>query len=184
MNRNLFQRASLLFSTVLLFSLIACAQQVEPTAQQPPVKEEAPAQQVKQQTDAKIQWMSLEEALAAQAKDPKPLFVDIYTDWCKWCVVMDKKTFCQAEVCDYVNTNYYPVKFNAEKEDAITIKGKEYKLMNAGRRNIHTFAYTILEGKLSYPSYVVLDENLQTQGVMKGYKEATPFLQELKQLQL
>lgn len=180
MNRNVF----LIFSTVLLFSLVACAQQTEPTAQQPPAKEEAPVQKVAEKADAKIQWMSLEEALEAQAKDSKPLFVDIYTDWCKWCVVMDKKTFSQAEVADYLNANYYPVKFNAEKEDALTIKGKEYKLMNAGRRNVHTFAYSILDGKLSYPSYVVLDENLQNLGVMKGYQEATPFLQELKQLQL
>ena len=29
-----------------------------------------------------IQWMKFEEAIAANAKNPKMILVDVYTDWC------------------------------------------------------------------------------------------------------
>ena len=32
-----------------------------------------------------IQWMSLNEALEAQKKEPKKIFIDVYTVWCGPC---------------------------------------------------------------------------------------------------
>ena len=58
--------------------------------------------------------MSLEEALAKQKRVPKPIFMDVYTEWCGPCKMLDKNTFQDPAVVDYVNKNYYAVKFNAE----------------------------------------------------------------------
>ena len=95
---------------------------------------------------------------------------------------MDSKTFSRPEVARYMNENFHPVKFNAEKEAPLTFRGQEFKVVDAGRRGIHTFAYAILDGRMSYPSYVILDSQLQRLGIIKGFKEAEPFLQELKQV--
>ena len=128
-----------------------------------------------------IQWYSMEEALAAHQQAPKKLFIDVYTDWCGWCKVMDKKTFSQPEVISYLNENFYPVKLDAEQHGAIRYKGKDYQYVKAGRRGIHELAYLLLDRQASYPSFVVLDEQLERLGIMKGFKPAEAFLQELRQ---
>ena len=41
----------------------------------------------------KINWVSFEEAIEKSQTNPKKIIIDIYTDWCKWCKVMDNNTF-------------------------------------------------------------------------------------------
>ncbi len=129
---------------------------------------------------SEIKWYTLEEALAAQEKNDKKIFIDMYTDWCKWCKVMDQKTFTDKEVIQYMNENFYAVKFNAEQKEAITFKGKKYDFVQSGRRGIHTLAYELMDRSASYPSFVLLDENLNSLGQIKGYKAPTQFLSILK----
>lgn len=130
-----------------------------------------------------IKWMTFEEALAANQTEKRKIFIDVYTDWCGWCKVMDKKTFTDQTVIDYMNENYYAVKFNAEKEAPVTFQGKNFELVDGGRRPIHTLAYAMLDGKLSYPSYVYFNEDVQRITISKGYKDAVRFLKELETIE-
>lgn len=130
-----------------------------------------------------IKWMTFEEALAANQVEKRKIFIDVYTDWCGWCKVMDKKTFTDQAVIDYMNEHYYAVKFNAEKEDPITFQGKNFELVDGGRRPIHTLAYAMLDGQLSYPSYVYFNENVQRITISKGYKDAPRFIKELESIE-
>lgn len=134
--------------------------------------------------NTKIQWYSFEDALAVQKESPKKLFVDVYTDWCKWCQVMDQKTFTDPAVIQYMNENFYAVKFNAEQKNAITYQGKTYEFINGGRRGIHSLAYELLDRQASYPSFVVLGENLERLGIMKGFKPAESFVGDLKKMEV
>lgn len=127
-----------------------------------------------------IKWISWDEAVEAHARSPKMLFIDVYTDWCGWCKVMDRQTFTDPKVIKHLNDNYYAVKFNAESEPPVVFRGQEYKVVSGGRRGIHTLAYALLEGELSYPSYVYLNQNFQRITVSKGFKPAEPFLEELQ----
>ncbi|PHI19473.1 thioredoxin [Lewinellaceae bacterium SD302] len=127
-----------------------------------------------------IEWMTIEEALAANEETPKKMFIDVYTDWCHWCKVMDDKTFSEAEVIDYLNDNFYPVKFNAEQKEPITFKGQTYEYTPAGRRGIHLLAYALLNKQASYPSFVVLDEELNGITILKGFQDKAKFLGNLK----
>ena len=40
-----------------------------------------------------INWMSMNEALNAQKKNPKKIFIDVYTVWCGPCRMLSEKTF-------------------------------------------------------------------------------------------
>ncbi|MCB0577987.1 MAG: DUF255 domain-containing protein [Phaeodactylibacter sp.] len=180
---NLFQRVGTVLSALFLLSLLACGpNSVEKSGSPPAATNTAPVPAKARETASSgaIQWMGMEEALAAQQSDPKPIFIDVYTDWCGWCKVMDKKTFSRPEVAQYMNENFHSVKFNAEKEEPLTLNGQQFEVVNAGRRGIHTFAYALLNGQMSYPSYVILDSEMQRRAIIKGFKEAEPFLEELR----
>ena len=107
---------------------------------------------------AQVNWMSWEEMIEAQEKEARPVFIDVYTDWCGWCKVMDRETFAKAEVYEVLNQDYYSVKFDAEQRGDIEVGDKTYSYVGQGRRGYHELAATILNGQLSYPTVVFLDE--------------------------
>jgi len=127
-----------------------------------------------------VHWYTLEEALAAHEDEPKKIFIDMYTDWCGWCKVMDKKTFTDASVIHQLNENYYPVKFDAEGTAPVAFKGRTYNFIASGRKGIHELAYNLLDRSPSYPSFVVLDENLNRENIIKGYQTVERFLPMIK----
>ncbi len=122
-----------------------------------------------------IQWHSIEEVNKLAKDDPKPMIVDVYTDWCKWCKVMDEKTFSDPNLINYLSDNYHMVKFNAETAEPLNFKGQTYEFIKNGRRGYNTLAAALCQGKLSYPSFVVLDEDLNTVQVINGFKDAEAF---------
>ncbi|HMQ60609.1 MAG TPA: DUF255 domain-containing protein [Flavilitoribacter sp.] len=128
-----------------------------------------------------IKWYSFEEAVALSAKKPKKMFIDVYTDWCGWCKKMDQSTFTDPQVAEFMNRNFYAVKFNAEQKELVQFKGHELKYMpNAGRRGVHELAYALLDGRLGYPSFVYLDENQNRISISPGFKNGDVMLKELR----
>ena len=134
----------------------------------------------------KINWMTWDEAIAQSEKDsiPKKMFIDVYTDWCGWCKRMDQSTFADKKVAEYMNTNYYPVKMDAEMRDTIVFSGNTFVNSNPDsnapkRKGVHMLAYSLLEGSLSYPSYVVLDENKARVTILKGFKSVDDLMASL-----
>ncbi len=130
------------------------------------------------QGNGKVNWMTFEEAIDANRVAPKKIFIDVYTSWCSWCKVMDKKTFSDSTVAAYMNENFYSVKFDAESKD--TIIYKENKFYFIPEYKSHALAVSLLDGKMSYPSFVVLTENEQRLKILQGYQEKDVFLQNLK----
>jgi thiol:disulfide interchange protein len=130
-----------------------------------------------------IKWMSMDEALAAQKKKVKPIFMDVYTDWCGPCKMLDKNTFHDAEVVKYISDNYYAVKFNAEGKSDINFKGKKYSnpgfvADRKGRNAQHEFAgYLNITG---YPSMIVFDAKGEIKNTIVGFRNTQQLLEELK----
>ena len=127
-----------------------------------------------------IRWMNWEEVQSALQKEKKPVIVDVYTTWCHWCKVMDKKTFSKQEVIDYINKNYYAVKFDAEHKNPISFKGKEYPFYSRGRRGVNALAIELLRGQLSFPTIMYLDPDLNTILISPGYKTPKMLKKEMK----
>jgi len=126
-----------------------------------------------------IRWYTWDEAQELSKTAPKKVFIDLYTDWCGWCKKMDKSTFKDPAVVKYLNDNFYPVKFNAERRDAIVFNDRTFEFMQSGRRGVHQLAYALLDGRLGYPAFVTLDETFARIMISPGYKKAPDLLTEL-----
>ncbi|MGF1532770.1 MAG: thioredoxin family protein [Bernardetiaceae bacterium] len=122
-----------------------------------------------------VQWLTIEEALEKHQKEPRKIFIDVYTDWCGWCKKMDQATFSHPQIASYLNEKYYAVKFNAEQRENLVFLGNTFKYVEQGRRGYHEFAAALLQNKLSYPTVAFLDENLQLIQPIPGYMEPKQF---------
>ncbi len=130
-----------------------------------------------------IKWMTMDQALAAQKKKAKPIFMDVYTDWCGPCKMLDKNTFHDAEVVKFVNDNYYAVKFNAESSTEVNYKGKKYTnpqyvANRKGRNAQHEFAKLL--AITAYPTMMVFDARGEVKEPIIGNLTPVQLLEKLK----
>lgn len=112
-----------------------------------------------------INWLTIEEATKKAKADNKPIFVDAYTDWCHWCKVMDKNTFSNYEIIDYVSENYYAVKLDAESQAEVRFDGKTMTKRSLALREF---------GVTGYPSIVMIAPDMSFQ-VKAGYRDPSAF---------
>lgn len=124
-------------------------------------------------TAQEINWVSLEEAIESQKTNPKKIFIDAYTTWCGPCKMLDKNTFHNKDVADYINEYYYAVKFNAEGNETITYKGQtftnpNYDFNKKGRNSSHQLTQHF--GVRAYPTLLYLDEEANLITPVPGYK--------------
>lgn len=121
--------------------------------------------------------MTWEEAVAANEEEPRKIFVDVYTDWCGWCKKMDSGTFSESEIVEYMNEHYYAVKLDAETKDTIQFNGYDFKNTNPeSSRGTHELAVSLLNGSMSYPSFVFLTEDVERLHILKGYQQTDQFM--------
>lgn len=123
-----------------------------------------------------IKWMTLEEALKAQQKNPKKIIMDVYTEWCGPCKMLDKNTFQNKDVAGYISKNYYAVKFNAEGNQEVTYKGKKftnpnYDASRKGRNGVHDLTQALKV--TGYPTMILFDEKGDYIFPLVGYYSPT-----------
>lgn len=82
---------------------------------------------------------SFDEALADARQRGKNVFLDVYTDWCGPCIVMQETVFPLPEVGEYFNARFVNYKLDAEDE---SVGGPEI----AARYEVR-----------AYPTYLILD---------------------------
>jgi uncharacterized protein YyaL (SSP411 family) len=111
--------------------------------------------------------MSFEETERSMKERPLPILVDVYTSWCGWCKVMDKKTYANDSVAGYINRNYYAIKFDAESKTPVQWKGKTYTY--EPQYKMHGLAIELLKGEASFPTTVFIPVQPSDPQPVPGY---------------
>jgi thioredoxin-related protein len=124
---------------------------------------------------SEIQWVSFEEAVELNKENPRKILIDLYTDWCGWCKRMDQTTYSNSIIVDYINENFYAVKFDAEQRQDVKFQGHTFKFVPSGRRGYHQLAAALTNNKLSYPTTVFMDEQLRIISPVPGYIKSPEF---------
>ena len=119
--------------------------------------------------EATVKWYTLQEAIELNKTDQRKIFIDVYTDWCGWCKKMEASTFTNPVIANILNTEYYPVRFNAETRDTIYFEGRKFINDGPNGRSPHQLAVALLQGKMSYPSIAYLNEQNQLLTAVPGY---------------
>ncbi len=121
--------------------------------------------------DGLVNWLSIKEAQQKNKEVQKPFIIDVYTDWCGWCKHMMKTTYSNAGIANYINSNFYPVKFDAETKDTIEYNGKIYKPTSKEPKTPHELAIKFLGTSLSYPSTMFVTNNFEYNLLSQGFIE-------------
>ena len=123
---------------------------------------------------AKDGWSEDYAKALAQAKADKKLVLLDFTgsDWCGWCIKLDKEVFSQAEFAEYAKKNLVLVEldFPRSKEQSKELKAQNTKLQGEFK----------IQG---YPTIIVLNSEGKKVGEL-GYQPGGPkaFIAELDKL--
>ncbi len=122
-----------------------------------------------------IKWVSFEKALELNKETPKPILVDLYTDWCGWCKRMDNTTYRNKVIIDFINKNYYAVKLDGEGKKDIKYKGRTFRYVQRGTAKYHELAAAIMNGRMSFPSTAFFNDKRQLVQTIPGYLQTKEF---------
>ncbi|MEM1322740.1 MAG: DUF255 domain-containing protein [Bacteroidota bacterium] len=125
--------------------------------------------------NTKVKWMSWEEAVEKLKVEKRKIIIAVYKDNCNWSQHMEENTLSQSHIAHYLNTQFYPVKFNAGQRAAVEVADKTYKQVRKSGETYHEFTAFITMGRMSTPTVVFFDENLRLLQPIAGYKSAENF---------
>ena len=72
-----------------------------------------------------IKWGDdLDEALLEAESEGKLVYIDFYTDWCRYCMDMDEETYTDSRIITLLSEEFVPVKLNRERRENADIVKK------------------------------------------------------------
>ncbi|HDR04483.1 MAG TPA: thioredoxin family protein [Candidatus Marinimicrobia bacterium] len=163
-------RKFLVFAILSVFLLNSCNSQkaeldIANTQQNETVKAQQASPESKSQNQHR-EWYTFEAGIRAAEAEKKHLIIDFYTDWCKWCKVMDEKTFSQPDVEAFLFERFIPIRLDAESNELVNFKGKNYSYREL------TGAF----GVSGFPSLAYLTPKIELITIIPGYIEKAMFL--------
>ncbi|MBA5245639.1 thioredoxin fold domain-containing protein [Marnyiella aurantia] len=123
---------------------------------------------------------ALEEAQIRRSEAARPLIIFITANWCSYCRLMKKKVFGNANVATKIESGFYFAELNGGYTKPIKWEGKTYWFAPTGAgTGTHELAFHLgaVNGKLSYPTMVILDENNQVLYRYSGYLKSHELLE-------
>ncbi|MCI5054724.1 MAG: thioredoxin family protein [Flavobacteriales bacterium] len=132
-----------------------------------------------------LQTYSFEEVDSLRNKEAKPTLIFLETSWCKYCKQMKNTTLQNEDVLRLLNTGFYFIRFDAEQEEEAQFMGRTFKFNSSGNgTGVHELAEELgtIDGKLNYPSTIILNEKNEIVFQYSGLIKQTEFRKSLEAL--
>lgn len=113
-----------------------------------------------------VEWRDWNAGLKAAAASGRPVIVDVYTDWCRWCKQMDREVYGRADVSRYLDAKFVAVKLDAESSESVSYRGRSL----TARALASSFDVT------GYPTTIFLTSGGEHLVNVPGYIEPGRFL--------
>jgi len=124
-------------------------------------------------------WLDFETGYKKAVAENKMILVDIYTNWCYWCKVMDRETYTDSAIIAKINTQFIPVKMNPEVDAT-------FRFGDTVMNNAELFLWLGHGKQFGFPaSYFWLQPGKSDERYcLAGYHEPLAFMQILKQIEV
>ena len=120
-----------------------------------------------------INWISINELDDVLKTNKKNIIIDIYTNWCGPCKLMEKNTFQNKYISKFINENYHAVKFNAEGNETVNFTEKVFQNPNFDVKRVNTrnatHEFTRFLGVSAFPTTIFLDKDMSLITPVRGY---------------
>ena len=118
-----------------------------------------------------------------QSVDSRNMIFFIHTNWCGFCKQMQAKTWTNQELISLLNEEYYFLSLDAESKETFELAGKTF----SHNKGLNELALALAEdnGRIAYPSLVILNENYELiyrQSGFHSYKQVLKILNRLEEL--
>ena len=88
--------------------------------------------------------------------------------------MMSNQTFNNPEIAKYINDNFMQQNLTQKSKDSV--KFDKYVFVSSDNSNPkHQFAASILDNQLAYPSYCILNNQIQRLDILKGFMPPKTF---------
>ena len=114
----------------------------------------------------KLEWLAFDAAADKASRQNKHLIVDVYTTWCGWCRVMERETYGNPEVANYLTDNFVLAKVNGESPNKLHWHGEELSERQFARK----------VGVTGYPATYFMKPDAEMLGGVPGFIRPPDFM--------
>lgn len=163
---NTLARSLALLATAAVFlaPLSALAQK---SAEKPKADQKDHSQPAPEARPTEINWVNYEDGLALAQELEMLVLIDFSTAWCGYCKKMDRETFKNTRVIDFINDNFIAIKVDGDSRREFEIDG-----FVTTERRITKEMY----GVRGFPTFWFLESDGTKIGRQPGYQPAAGFL--------
>lgn len=76
------------------------------------------------QAPAPLNWRPFSQGLKEAEDQHKYVLLSFFTNWCRYCRLMDSTTYLEPSVIQELKNNFISIRINAESTDTVTWQGK------------------------------------------------------------
>jgi len=121
-----------------------------------------------------VKWKTFDEIEELMNKNPKKILVNLYDNYNISSTMQRLKTYNNPIISNYLSKHFYCINLDVKSLDSISFLGQKY-INEKAAHGYHQLAIAMLNGKMQFPVFIIIDENNKLLDRFYGYKPPDDF---------